>query len=108
MDEKKRLEKIRRIARKMNLSIVTGETEQFRPNEDGEWKTDKYGRKYKRAFVPVKGYAIRNNFTGEIITPVLNTRITDAGALKIISDITIDVLDEMVNQLWTASQVTLY
>jgi hypothetical protein len=100
MNEEKTLRNLRYLAKKMGLSILTGLSDTARPNLDGEWKIGKYGRKYRQAYVDMKGYAIRNNRTGELITPINRHEITRSGSSRFVSDITIVELESIIEDLY--------
>ncbi|MCR4687423.1 MAG: hypothetical protein K5659_07620 [Lachnospiraceae bacterium] len=96
MNEEKRLRHLRYVVRKKGLSIVTGESENISIPNTGKWKIDSQGQYYRKAFVNVKTYALKDVESGEIITPYERIRYSRSGSAKIISDITIDRLEEIV------------
>ena len=100
MSEEKKIRHLRYLANKMGLSIVTGESEHTFVRNTGRWQTDEYGRSYRAAFVHAKAYALKRADNGEIITPIEGIKLTKSGNEKIISDITIGKIEQMVNDLW--------
>ena len=90
MSEEKKLRHLRYLANKMGLSIVTGESENIFVSNMGRWQTDESGRRYRRAFVHAKTYALKRSDSGEIITPIERIKNTKSGHEKIISDITLE------------------
>lgn len=102
MSEEKKIRHLRYLANKMGLSIVTGESEHTFVRNTGRWQTDEYGRSYRAAFVHAKAYALMRNDNGEFITPIEGIKPTKSGHGRVISDITIEKLEQMVNDLWDA------
>ena len=100
MSEEKTIRHLRYLAKKMGLSIVTGESENISVFNTGRWKIDEYGRCYRAAFVNAKAYALIRNDNGEIITPIEGIKPTKSGHGKVISDITIEKFEQIVNDLW--------
>ncbi len=100
MSEEKKIRHLRYLANKMGLSVVTGESENIFVHNTGKWRTDEYGRRYRAAFVNAKAYALKKADNGEIITPIEQIKLTKSGHEKIISDITIEKFEQMVNDLW--------